>query len=251
MRNLEILLYGVYSDLQTEISRKLLGFLWWIIEPVLYMGTFYLVFGLAMNNRTPDYVPFLLTGMVAWKWFDGSVRLASSAISNNMGLIQQIDIPKILLILMPILSNTFKFFIILAILLIFLRIRGHHESWQLAYLLPVMLTQLVLIVALSVFLGSLVPFISDLKQVIDNFFMLLMFMSGIFFTVKDTQGFVAAAFDYNPVFRIISAYRDVLLYAGVPEWSNLIYPLAFSAPILLVGFVVLNKFERHYPKLTT
>ena len=49
----EILLYGVYSDLRTEVARRFLGFLWWIIDPILYMGAFYIVFALALRQGGP------------------------------------------------------------------------------------------------------------------------------------------------------------------------------------------------------
>ena len=62
----EILLYGVYSDLRTEVARRFLGFLWWIIDPVLYMAAFYVVFALALRQGGEDYAPFLLIGMVVW-----------------------------------------------------------------------------------------------------------------------------------------------------------------------------------------
>src|SRR5688572_12050636 len=102
MRYNEILLYGVYSDLRTEVSRRFLGFLWWGLEPVMYMATFYLIFGLTLKQGDDNYVSFLLTGMVAWKWFDGSVRLASSAITANASLVQQIYVPKYIFVLIPV-----------------------------------------------------------------------------------------------------------------------------------------------------
>jgi lipopolysaccharide transport system permease protein len=251
MRYLEILFYGVYTDLQTEISRKLLGFLWWIIEPVLYMATFYLVFGIAMNKGEPGYVNFLLTGMVAWKWFDGSVRLASTAITNNSSLIQQVHIPKFILILIPVFSNTFKFAIVLTILLLFLAMQTNQNGWNLLHLSGVILTQLFFITSVSTFLGAIVPFASDLKQVIDNLFMLLMFVSGVFFSVDDISGVAATIFDYNPVFLTLSAYRDVLLHHTPPNWENLGYTIIFALPMLSLGLLITTKFERHYSKLTT
>jgi lipopolysaccharide transport system permease protein len=113
----ELVLYGVYTDLRTEVARRFLGFAWWILEPVMYMAVFYLVFGLGLRQGGPDYVPFLLSGMVAWKWFDGSVRQASNCIVMNAGLIQQIFVPKYVFGLIQIFTNTFKFLLILVLLI--------------------------------------------------------------------------------------------------------------------------------------
>lgn len=245
----EVLLYGVYSDLRTEIARRFLGFLWWIIEPVMYMAVFYVVFGLALRQGGPDYVPFLLCGMIAWKWFDGSVRQASLSIPMNAGLVQQIFVPKSLFALIQIFSNTFKFAIVLLLLLGFLLVTGKPPSLEWLGLLPVILTQLLLIIAVGLLLAAIIPFAQDLKLVIDNLLMLMMFMSGIFFSADQVPDNMRSAFEYNPMVLLISAYRDVLLHNQWPQWSALGYCVALSLPILAAALLTLARNERRYPKL--
>lgn len=249
MRYSEILLYGVYSDLQTEVSRRFLGFLWWGIEPVLYMTTFYLVFGLALKQGEENYVLFLLTGLIAWKWFDGSVRLASIAINSNAGLAQQIYIPKYIFPLIPILSNTFKFLIVLAMLLGFLLLAGSSASWLWLGILPVMVCELILIISIGLLLAAIVPFAQDLKQIIDNLLTLLMFGSGIFFTPEHISERIKPLFEYNPMFLLISSYRNILLYNNSPRWDDLGYSILVSIPIFCTAYFLLLRFDRHYPKL--
>ncbi|MFI8746537.1 ABC transporter permease [Pseudomonas sp. NPDC077186] len=245
----EILLYGVYSDLRTEIARRFLGFLWWIIEPVMYMAVFYVVFGLALRQGGPDYVPFLLCGMIAWKWFDGSVRQASLSIPMNAGLVQQIYVPKSLFALIQILSNTFKFAIVLLLLLGFLLVTGKTPGPEWLGLLPVILTQLLLIVAVGLLLAAIIPFAQDLKLVVDNLLMLMMFMSGIFFSADQVPENMRVAFEYNPMVLLIGAYRDILLHSQWPQWSSLGYCVTLSLPILAVALLTLARNERRYPKL--
>lgn len=245
----EILLYGVYSDLRTEIARRFLGFLWWIIEPVMYMAVFYVVFGLALRQGGPDYVPFLLCGMIAWKWFDGSVRQASLSIPMNAGLVQQIYVPKSLFALIQILGNTFKFAIVLTLLLGFLWITGKSPSLEWLALIPLILTQLLLIAAFGLLLAALIPFAQDLKIVVDNLLMLLMFMSGIFFSAEQVPESMRAAFEYNPMVLLIEAYRDVLLHNHWPRWVALGYCVAISLPVLILALATLARNERRYPKL--
>lgn len=243
------MLYGVYSDLRTEIARRFLGFLWWIIEPVMYMAVFYVVFGLALRQGGPDYVPFLLCGMIVWKWFDGSVRQASLSIPMNAGLVQQIYVPKGLFALIQIFSNTFKFTIVLLLLLGFLLMIGKTPSLQWLGLLPVILTQLLLIVAVGLLLAAIIPFAQDLKLVVDNLLMLMMFMSGIFFSADQVPENMRSAFEYNPMVLLISAYRDILLHGQWPHWSSLGYCAALSLPILAGALLTLARNERRYPKL--
>lgn len=249
MKHRDIILYGVYSDLRTEVARRFLGFLWWILEPVMYMGAFYIVFGLALGHSRPGYVPLLLSGMVAWKWFDGSVRQASNAIQANAGLIQQIHVPKYVFALIPVLSNTFKFLIILTLLILSLLVAGYRPSLEWLALPVLILNQLLFIIGFGFLLAAVLPFVPDLRQVVDNFLMLMMFMSGVFFSIHEIPASMAPLLNLNPMTVMITAFRDVLLHNQWPAWGEQLYVLSVAIPFLLLALWVLHRNERKYPKL--
>lgn len=249
MKYRDIILYGVYTDLRTEVARRFLGFLWWIIEPVMYMGAFYIVFGLALRQNTPGYVPLLLSGMVVWKWFDGSVRLASNALSMNASIIQQIYVPKYVFALIPILSNTFKFLIILSLLIVALLITGYAPSWHWLALLPVMMVQLFLIISIGFLLAAILPLAPDLRQIVDNVLMLMMFLSGVFFSADRLPENMKLFFNLNPMAPVITAYRDILLHSAWPAWSSLAYVILVSLPIFAIASGLLRYYDRKYAKL--
>lgn len=249
MNHRDIILFGVYSDLRTEVARRFLGFLWWILEPLMYMSAFYIVFGLALGHSRPGYVPLLLSGMVAWKWFDGSVRQASNSIQGNAGLIQQIHVPKYVFALIPILSNTVKFLIILTLLIIFLLISGYRPSTEWLALPILMANQLLYTVAFGFLLASVLPFVPDLRQVVDNVLMLMMFMSGVFFSIHEIPPSMAPLLSLNPMTTMITAYRDVLLHNQWPAWGEQLYVLLVSLPLLGLSLWILHRNDRRYPKL--
>src|SRR6516225_8139492 len=61
---IELILFSTYAELRAERSRSYLGLLWWIVEPAMNMGVYYLVFAVIFNMGGPDYVAFLL--VVLW-----------------------------------------------------------------------------------------------------------------------------------------------------------------------------------------
>ncbi len=249
MKYSELVLYGVYSDLRTEVARRFLGILWWVLEPVMYMAVFYVVFGLGLRQGDANYVPFLLCGLVAWKWFDGSVRQASMAIQGNAGLIQQIFVPKYVFALIQVLSNTFKFLIVLMLFLGFLLLVGKKPSIEWLGLIPLLLVQLLLTLSLGLLLSALIPFALDLKQVVDNLLMLMMFMSGIFFDARQLPDTLRDVLQLNPMLQLIQGYRGVLLHNQWPDWLALCWVALAALPLLLMAVLILRRFERHYPKL--
>jgi lipopolysaccharide transport system permease protein len=249
MKHKELILYSVYADLRTEVARRLLGFLWWILEPLMFMGVFYVVFGLGLRQGSENYVAFLLTGMVAWKWFDGSVRQCSSVIAMNAGMLQQVFIPKYALALIQILSNAFKFLIVLFLLLGLLWLMGHPPSWAWLFLPIVLVVQFLLIISVGFFLAAIVPFAQDLKQIVDNMLMLMMFMSGIFFNASSLPDNMQFYFHLNPMVAVIESYRAILLDAHAPDLKLLSNTLLTAVPLMCIGFYILHKYERRYPKM--
>jgi lipopolysaccharide transport system permease protein len=79
--------------------------------------------------------------------------------------------------------------------------------------------------------------------------MLMMFMSGIFFSADAMPETARAAFGLNPMVGLIEAYRDVLMHNQWPVWADLGYTIVVSLPMLAVAVFVLLRYERHYPKL--
>lgn len=249
MKYRELILYSVYADLRSEVARRLLGFLWWVLEPLMFMAVFYVVFGLGLRQGGENYVAFLLTGMVAWKWFDSSVRQCSSVIAMNAGLIQQVFIPKYALALIQVLSNTFKFLIVLLLLLGLIWALGNTPTWAWLYLPLLLLVQFVVILSVGFFLTAVVPFAQDLKQVVDNLLMLMMFMSGIFFSMDSLPENMRPYFQLNPMVGIIESYRAILLDGHAPDFILLRNILLTVAPFLCTGLLLLRKYDRRYPKM--
>ena len=78
-------------------------------------------------------------------------------------------------------------------------------------------------------------------MVVDNLLMLMMFMSGIFFSADQVPESMRAAFEFNPMVLLISAYRDVLLHNQWPRWGALGYCVALALPILGAALLILHK----------
>ena len=56
-------------SLKAEARRYYFGFWWWVIEPLLYVAVFYIVFEQLLGTRTPDFLMFLIVGKFTFIWF--------------------------------------------------------------------------------------------------------------------------------------------------------------------------------------
>ena len=94
--------------LRADATRFLLGYIWWILEPLLWVGVFYVVFVTIMASREPDFLIFLATGKLVFVWFSKSVSQASNSIVSGKGLIGKIDVPKTLFPMAVVQEGVYK-----------------------------------------------------------------------------------------------------------------------------------------------
>lgn len=241
--------YRSLAQLRSESSRAYLGYLWWLLEPLLYLVVFYVVFALVLNRGSESYVQILLTGLVVWKWFDGSVRSSMDAINQNAGLIDKVYLPKIVFPSVCVIANGIKFLLVMSFLLVYSAVLGNGVSTTWLFLPLLLAVQLLLVCAASCLVAAVTPFLPDIKMIFDKLMTLLFFLSGIFYTLDSIDESIRAYFSLNPAFTLIESYRAVLVYHQLPALSNIIYIAGTSVLALLIAIFILRRYDRIYPRL--
>jgi len=245
----ELIWYKALAELKAEAARAYIGFLWWVLEPLLYMSAFYIAFGTGLRRGGVHFLAFLLTGLVPWKWFASTVMSGSSAIQVNSALIQQVYIPKYILPWIVVVVNTIKFFIILTLLIILLSFLGHGVGVAWLALPVVIAVQFMVIIAITSLFAAFVPLFPELKLIVDNGILVLMFLSGIFFYIDTMPPELAAILRINPMVEVIGSYRDIFLKNAWPDWAGLMWCIILSMVVYTVAAAVLRKYDRFYVKL--
>ncbi|HID45302.1 MAG TPA: ABC transporter permease [Chromatiaceae bacterium] len=246
---LQLILYKARADLKVEAARGYMGMLWWVLEPVLYMGAFYIIFAVALQRGGENFVPWLLTGLVVWKWFDTTVRMSLNVIVAGKGLMSQVYLPKVFFPAVVILKNSVKFLVTLLLLLLFLLLYGVSPGWPWLMLPLLLLLQGLLICGVSFTVSALTPLYPDLKLLMNNVLMLMFFLSGVFFDTSNLHGWLGVLLDLNPMVHIIHAWRDVLLFGRWPDMSVLGLVALLSLALCALGLFLLHRFDRLYPRL--
>ena len=104
----DLICYKAWADLRAEARQYYIKYLWWVLEPILEMMVFYVVFGLLLSRGGPDFIQFLLIGLIVWKWFGTTVQHCGNSLMGAKVLINQTPLPKIIFPTVFILTDTFK-----------------------------------------------------------------------------------------------------------------------------------------------
>jgi lipopolysaccharide transport system permease protein len=237
------------AGLRTEAARGYLGVLWWVIEPILYMCVFYVIAAHLFNRGDANFVMFLLTGLITWKWFASSVNAGGNSLLANGALINQVYLPKIVFPLIVIAINTFKFFVIFILFIVFILFMSIKPSLTWVLLPIVVLTQLFFITSVASLLAAIMPFFPDLRFILDNILLMLLFLSGIFFDINNIPEPLRAYLLLNPMALLITMYRKLLLDGLPPDFTQLLAIISISLMILILAMWLLHRFDRVYPKI--
>lgn len=230
-------------SLKADASRYFLGYIWWVLEPLLYVAVFYVVFEIILQNRQDNFLVFLMCGKLAFIWFSKSINQASRSIVMAQGLIAKIDIPKALFPLATIHEGLYKQASVFLLLFIVLWINGFGVSASWLWLLPLMLVSYLMIVAGSLIGAFLVCLAFDFSMFITLAMTFLMFTSGVFWDVRSLTdpAMIQTVLTLNPLAFILDAYRQVLMYGVAPAGGHLAAIGLGSVAVALLMFRVMQQ----------
>jgi len=236
----QLVFIKVRLNLRSEASQSYLSYAWWLLEPLLQMGVYYIVFDILLHRGTEDFVAFLLCGIVPWLWFSKSVTQAGNSIIAGRGLISQTYLPKPFFPLVAIGQAFVKQLSVFVLLFVFLFAYGYMPEPGWLWLIPIILTQMLLTVAVAFVVSFVIPFARDLQYLVDAALKMLMFGSGIFYSYKDV--FIPEHRDYflmNPMANLIVNYRRVLMEDVAPFTGALaLISLVSILVILLMTYLM-------------
>ena len=212
-----------WMALKSDASRLFLGYLWWVLEPMLYVAVFYVVFDVILDAKRADFLVFLMCGKLPFIWFSRSVTQAGGSIVASAGLIGRIDVPKSMFPMAQVQLNFYKQTVVFAFLFVVLGVAGFGPAWSWMWVVPVIVVQYLFIVACSLIASIAVCYIRDFAMVINLATVFLLFSSGIFWDVRDLGDprMTELILRINPVAFLLDAYRQVLMVHTRPDLLHL------------------------------
>lgn len=246
---LDLILFRAYAGLRAESSRNYLSFAWWILDPILSMATYYLVFQILFTGNRKDYVPFLLIGLVIWQWFANALNHCTNSILYSGSLMNQTSLPAAIFPSTVLVMDTTKFLLVFSLLIVFLLSYGYmiNLAW---FFIPILLVlQLLLITGCAFFIAAIVPFIPDIKFLVEAILHLMLFISGVFYSGEIVPEQFKYYFYLNPIVVLIDSYRTIFMYNTFPNSQHIIYVFILASLIFLGSNWLLTKLEKSYPKL--
>ena len=205
------------KDLKVRYSRPALGFLWAFLSPLLTVAIFYIVFGIILKVKTEEapFVLYLMSGVFPWMFFQDSIFRSVTSLADNKNLIKESNFPIYLIPISIVITNGIIFLPSLFVV-VFSSLFVLKGLPFFIILLPVVLiVHLIITMLLSVIFSILYVRWRDLKYILEAIFLLLFYLTPIFYPISLLKGLFSdmlyKAYVYNPLVGILILYRVTLL----------------------------------------
>lgn len=208
--------------LKSEASKLYLSYLWWVIEPALWVLIFYFAFTYLLDFGRD--IAFLMCGKIPFLWFSKSFTTGSNSIVSNRGLLSQVNIPKQFFVYESLQGILYKQWLVFLLLFVVLMLFGYMPSLYWLWIAPLIIVQYFLIVLVSLIGAALVSYVRDVRILINMAVIFLLFSSGVFWDVEQIADPVKREIllTWNPLAFLLSAYRKVLMYGEMYNWEHLL-----------------------------
>lgn len=241
----------VRREVRQKYKGSVLGVLWYLINPLVLMGAYALMFGKFLPlPRIEHYPLFLIVGIVVWMFFSQSLLQAAPSLIGQAGLVRKVRFPREAVPASVVTVQLVTFLVLLALLLpVELVVRGSVDP---ALLLLPLLVALLYAFCLGVGLAVSVlhAHFRDVEPVLATALLPWFFLTPIFFEPDALPYFRAhdtaqAVLEWaNPVAPFIRGVRSVVYEGAGPGWDVLAYMVVAAAVALAFGRWIFRRLER-------
>ena len=236
----------IYRDLQIRYAGTWLGYLWTLLDPLamafIYWLVFTQIFG-AKNIGEQPYILFLLTGILSWTWFNGSVTDSARSLVVESKMVRSISIPRYLWVIKSIGAKGTEFLLAFPILIIITLITQASVNLEIFWIVFAIILQFLLLSGIGLILAPLTVLARDTSNLLRILLRMMFYLTPIIYGISDIPERFQILSYFNPMTGIISMYR-----AGFWAEPNLITAVIFSTIISLTIFVIGVTFFKRIEK---
>ena len=240
----------VWRDFVAYYKQTILGPLWYLIQPILTTLVFTVIFGNIAQLSTDGLPPFLfyLAGNTVWGYFAACVQNTANTFTGNASIFGKVYFPRLAIPISVVLSNIISFLIRLLVFLVFL---GYYllvgakvtPNWWMLSLPLLVFLMAGMGLGIGIIVSSLTTKYRDLQQLVGFGVQLVMYAAPVIYPIssiqKEWQWLILA----NPMTPVIELFRYAFLGVSSLSYIYILYSLAFTVAIIIVGLLVFNRVE--------
>lgn len=245
----ELLFSWTKRELKLRYKQSLLGGMWAILQPLILMLLFALVFSIFVRLPT-DGIPypiFAYTALLPWTYFATSLSFGAPSLVSNMNLVTKIYFPREIIPLASIGAALVDFIVasvVLVLLMLYYQVPFHVTLLWVPILI---LIQTIFIIGVSLFASILNAFYRDVRFVVPLALQVWMYATPIIYPLSSVPDWLRPFYLLNPMAGLVDSYRRVILKGLQPDPAALGIAIVMALVMILVGYFYFKRSEGVLP----
>ncbi|MFN5304280.1 MAG: ABC transporter permease [Pseudanabaena sp.] len=230
-----ILYQTTINDIRTRHAGSVLGVFWLLIYPLLFLGTYAIVYIYIFKVRfqlfnSNEYVALIFCGLIPFLGFSEAISLGVPSVVSSANLIKNTLFPIELVPVKAVLIGQATQVVGMGMLLVVLLFLGKLSIWSPFFLLA-WICQLLFSIGLIWILSSLNVYIRDIQNIVAVLILVLMMLSPIAYTEEMVPEGLRSLLALNPLYYMIMSYQSLLMLGQFP-------PLRIAIPFVSISFLI-------------
>jgi ABC-type polysaccharide/polyol phosphate export permease len=240
----------VERDLKVRYKRSVLGMGWTLLNPLLQMAVYTLVFSTIMRVGIPRFPVFLLSGLLPWTLVSVSITGSAHVLLNNQGLIRKVAVPQMVYPLSVVASKLVDLVLSLIPFTIIAIVLGTRPTTAWIFVVPALVLAALFSAGLALLFSSLTVFYRDMRHLVDIFIQVWFYVTPVLYPMSFLEKLPSPALRtllaLNPATPIIRCFQ-LPLYEGRPPGAALLGAATASAALVLgAGALVFTRREAQH-----
>jgi teichoic acid transport system permease protein len=240
------------GEVRAKHANTVLGGLWLILNPLLLIGVYWLIFGVLIgtNRGVDNFLGFLAVGIFIFHFSQRSIVGGANSIGNNLGLIRSLQFPRALLPVATVIQEALMLRSAAIVMVAIVLITGEGISWRWGIVPAIVTLQFFFNLGGALLVARVADRIRDIANVLPFLFRLAFYLSGVLFLVDRfvSDPRLKALFVINPFYSFVSLPREYMLSSIEQDnvgwmWVSV---LSWTIVSLLLGLVVFRAGEKSY-----
>jgi lipopolysaccharide transport system permease protein len=232
MQYRDLLYFLVWRNIKVLYAQTILGFSWAILQPLLQILIFTVIFGKVAKVAT-DGIPYFLFSTVAvipWTYMSQSMTQSSQSLVQGQNMLGKIYFPRLFFPLTPIFSRLVDFaisMVIIAAVAVYYRV---YPTWNIV-LLPFFIILMVCVsTGTGFWLSAMAIRFRDVNHAMPFVIRMLMYTAPVVYTASSIPENYRLIYSFNPIVTVIEGFRACVLGTPMPWiyiWPGTLVALLF------------------------
>lgn len=242
----------VGRELTARYRTSLLGTFWLILQPLLMLCVYTLVFSGIFQARwqgsssTTDFALMMFAGLIPFSFLAEVLATAPTTIASQPNFVKKVVFPLEVLPIVKVFAALVAAMIGLAMLLSVQALKGSGPTWG-ALAAPIVLIEMVpMLLGIGWSLSAIGVYLRDTSQIVGIVTSTLMFLSPIFFPPEAIPPNLQVLVDFNPLATPIEQLRNATVLNSVPDFAGMLPHLGLSVVFAAAGYALFSRVSKGF-----